>query len=146
MKAACTLDKPSYTAIAGPPESPVPAGVRHPGLDLSGLPQTLPADHHDDGGDVRRGAADDRLRRRCGIAPPARAYDRRRAAGQPAADPLHDTRDLSLLDRLRLWMRRPWRIRQRQPADEGLLEHEIEQLHSFCNFRVTHRFDCSRPG
>jgi len=26
------------------------------------------------------------------------------------------------LDRLRLWMRRPWRIRQRQPADEGLLE------------------------
>jgi multidrug efflux pump len=26
------------------------------------------------------------------------------------------------LDHLRLWMRRPWRIRQRQPADEGLLE------------------------
>ena len=26
------------------------------------------------------------------------------------------------LDRLRLWMRRPWRLRRHQPADQGLLE------------------------
>src|SRR6266404_1395875 len=65
--------------------------------DLSGLPETLPADHHDDdGGDARRGAARDRLWRGCRIAPPARDYDRRRAGHEPAADPLHNTRHLSL--------------------------------------------------
>ena len=26
------------------------------------------------------------------------------------------------LDRLRLWVRHPWRLRRRQPADQGLLE------------------------
>ena len=57
----------------------------------------LPPDHDDDdGGDARRGAAGDRLRRGLGAAPAARHLDRRRAAGQPGADALHDAGDLSL--------------------------------------------------
>ena len=52
--------------------------------DLSGLPQTLPADHDDDdGGDARRAAAGDRLWRGLRVAPPARHFDRRRVARQP---------------------------------------------------------------
>src|SRR5262249_43404622 len=52
--------------------------------------------HDDNGGDVRRGAARDRLWRGCGVAAAARDYNRRRAAREPAADALHDPRHLSL--------------------------------------------------
>ncbi len=48
------------------------------------------------GGDARRAAAGDRLWRGRRIAPPARHFDRRRADGQPGADPLHDAGHLSL--------------------------------------------------
>ncbi len=65
--------------------------------DLPGVPEAVPADHDDDdGGDAGRGAAGDRLWRGRRIAPAARHFDRRRADGQPGADPLHDAGHLSL--------------------------------------------------
>jgi len=73
------------------------AAERSLGLTSREAPQALPADRHDDdGGDVRRGAARDRLWRGCGTAPSTWAYGRRRAARRPADDPLHDPRHLSL--------------------------------------------------
>ena len=51
----------------------------------------LPPDPDDDhGGAVRRAAADARHGHRLGAAPPARHLHRRRPAGQPGADPVHD--------------------------------------------------------
>ena len=63
--------------------------------DLPGLPAALPA-HSDDhgGGHLRRAAADVRHRHRLGAAPSARRQHRRRPAGQPGADAVHDAGDL----------------------------------------------------
>ena len=58
----------------------------------------LPPDpDDDDGGAARRAAADARHRHRLGAAPPARHRDRRRPAGQPAADAVHHAGDLPVL-------------------------------------------------
>src|SRR5207249_2664256 len=56
-----------------------------------------PADHDDDhGGGAGRGAVGDRLWRGGRAAAAARHLDRRRALGQPGADPLHDAGHLPL--------------------------------------------------
>ncbi len=63
-----------------------------------GLPAALPPDPDDhDGGGARRPAADAGHRHRLGAAPSARHLDRRRPAGQPGADAVHDAGDLSLV-------------------------------------------------
>ena len=57
----------------------------------------FPSDHDDDnGGDARRPAIGDRVRRGRGAAPAIGHFDRRRADRQPGADPLHDPGNLSL--------------------------------------------------
>ena len=64
--------------------------------DPRGRAAALPADPDDDvRRAVRRRAADDRARRRLGAAPAAGHRDLRRLDPEPAADALHDARDLS---------------------------------------------------
>ena len=85
------------------PTTSGPAGARG---DLPGLSPAPAADPDDDGrGDLRRAAADARLRRRLGAAPSARARDRRRAGVQPGADALYDAGHLSLLREARRALR-----------------------------------------
>ena len=67
------------------------------GIDLSGLPAAIPADHDDDGCGAFRGfAAGADERHRLGDAPPAGNQHRRRVDGEPGADALHDSGDLSV--------------------------------------------------
>ncbi len=66
--------------------------------DPRSVPAALPADHDDDaGGAVRRHPARARIGHGLGAAAAARHCDRRRPAGQPAADALHDARHLPLV-------------------------------------------------
>ncbi len=65
--------------------------------DFRGVRAALPPDHDDDhGGDARRIAAGARRGRWSGNAASARHRDRRRSAGQPGADAIHDAGGLSL--------------------------------------------------
>ena len=61
------------------------------GSDLPGVPAALPADHDDDdGGAAGRIAAGARHRHGVRVAASAGHHDRRRLAGQPVADAVHD--------------------------------------------------------